>query len=63
MPPDVAEVWLDQLPPAAPGTPLVCPTCGGTQFTAEHREHGVTLACWDCPTFVGICTNLNGARP
>ena len=50
-----AELWLEDIPPAG-AIPITCPRCGCQQFTANRASYGVELACWRCPTYIGVRT-------
>lgn len=50
---DIAQYWLTDLPDGVLGM-LRCPRCECMQFTAEGKPYGIELACWKCPTYIGI---------
>lgn len=51
---DIAEYWLDELPAQAGSSFLCCPRCHGAQWSVTPNPYGIELACWRCPTYVGV---------
>lgn len=51
-----AEYWLDELPRPGEAESVACPKCGCFQWTACPRPYGLELACFRCPTYVGVFT-------
>lgn len=33
---------------------IICERCGSAVFTAQRYSGCITLACWSCPTFIGV---------
>jgi hypothetical protein len=40
--------------PAEAEQRLRCPRCGAGQFTYMIKPYGLELACYRCPTFIGV---------
>lgn len=52
----ITQLWLSELPESSASRDLRCPGCGGSKFTVARADYGIELACFTCPTFIGIPT-------
>ena len=53
----VRQFWIEDLS-LSPGDDLHCPRCEDIRFTAEAKDYGIELACWACPTYIGIRSRI-----
>lgn len=49
-------MWINEMPAYDGLAGFACPRCESVVFTVTLAPHGITLACWSRPTFIGVRT-------